>query len=351
MIHLITELSKYVMIILFAIYTWYSYVVLVIKNEERQKRMYKAQTTCMFLIHLDAFMVLFAVTKDFKILIFYGAQVLFVLFLFLIYRIIYKRAARLVVNHMCMLLLVGFIILTRLNFENAIRQFEIAVVAAVVSAFVPILVRKLKFLRKFTWFYCAVGVVALGIVLVLGKMSGGAHLSFTVAGITLQPSEFVKIIFVFFVACMLYEATDFRQVCITTVAAAVHVGILVLSTDLGAALIFFLTYVVMLYVATRKPVYFFGGLGVGCQVLSCFLMYGCESKHGKILLPPFMAADGRWHRHCLPLEPADGLVWDCIRECRIRFHLDHQISCLRPFLRNWAVPLPCVSCLFVLAAF
>ena len=50
MIHLITELSKYVMIILFAIYTWYSYVVLVIKNEERQKRMYKAQTTCMFLI-------------------------------------------------------------------------------------------------------------------------------------------------------------------------------------------------------------------------------------------------------------------------------------------------------------
>lgn len=154
MIHLITELSKYVMIILFAIYTWYSYVVLVIKNEERQKRMYKAQTTCMFLIHLDAFMVLFAVTKDFKILIFYGAQVLFVLFLFLIYRIIYKRAARLVVNHMCMLLLVGFIILTRLNFENAIRQFEIAVVAAVVSAFVPILVRKLKFYENLPGLLC-----------------------------------------------------------------------------------------------------------------------------------------------------------------------------------------------------
>ena len=163
-----------------------------------------------------------------------------------------------------MLMLIGFIILTRLNFDNAVRQFEIAVAAAVVSAFVPMLVRKLKFLRKFTWFYCAVGVVALGIVLVMGKMSGGAHLSFTVAGVTLQPSEFVKIIFVFFVACMLYEATDFRQVCITTIAAAVHVGILVLSTDLGAALIFFLTYVVMLYVATRKPLYFFGGLGVGC---------------------------------------------------------------------------------------
>lgn len=264
MIHLITELSKYVMIILFAIYTYYSYAVLVVKNEERQKRMYKSQTTCMFLIHLDAFMVLFAVTEDVKILVFYGAQVLFILFLFLIYRIIYRRAATLVVNHMCMLMIIGFIILTRLDMESAIRQFEIALIATVASIFIPLLVRKLKFLRKFTWFYAVIGILALGAVLVLGKVSGGAHLSFTVAGITIQPSEFVKIIFVFFVACMLYNATDFRQVCITTVAAAIHVLILVLSTDLGAALIFFVTYIVMLYVATRKPVYFFGGLGLGC---------------------------------------------------------------------------------------
>lgn len=264
MIHLITELSKYVMIILFAIYTYYSYAVLVVKNEDRQRRIYKSQTTCMFLIHLDAFMVLFAVSRELKILVFYGAQVLFILFLFLIYRIIYRRAATLVVNHMCMLMIIGFIILTRLDPDSAIRQFEIAVAATVVSIFIPLLVRKLKFLRKFTWFYAVIGILALGAVLVLGRVSGGAHLSFTVSGITIQPSEFVKIIFVFFVACMLYKATDFRQVCITTAAAAIHVLILVLSTDLGAALIFFVTYIVMLYVATRKPMYFFGGLGLGC---------------------------------------------------------------------------------------
>ena len=263
MIHLITELSKYVMIILFAIYTWYSYVVLAVRNEERQKRMYKTQTTCMFLIHLDAFMVLFAVTKELKVLIFYGAQVLFVLFLFLIYRIVYKKAARLVINHMCMLMLIGFIILTRLNFDNAVRQFEIAVAAAVVSAFVPMLVRKLKFLRKFTWFYCAVGVVALGIVLVMGKMSGGAHLSFTVAGVTLQPSEFVKIIFVFFVAALLARSVQFVDVVKVSVAAAAHVLILVVQKDLGAALIFFITYVIVLYVASQNSLYLISALAAG----------------------------------------------------------------------------------------
>ena len=273
MIHLCTEISKYIMIILFAVYTYYSYAVLKVRNEERQKRIYKSQTTCMFLIHLDAYVVLLAADPGLKILIFYGAQVAFVLLLFLIYRVIYRRAATLVVNHMCMLMLIGFIILTRLDMDSAIRQFEIAVIATVISIFIPLLVRKMKFLRKFTWIYGVGGILALGAVFVLGRVTGGAKLSFTVAGISMQPSEFVKIIFVFFIACMLYKATDFRQVCITTVAAAIHVLILVLSTDLGAALIFFVTYIVMLYVATRKPVYFFGGLGLGCMAALVAVSY------------------------------------------------------------------------------
>ena len=107
-----------------AIYTWYSYVVLAVRNEERQKRMYKYADD----LHVShsSWMLLWyclRLTKELKVLIFYGAQVLFVLFLFLIYRIVYKKAARLVINHMCMLMLIGFIILTRLNFDNAVRQF------------------------------------------------------------------------------------------------------------------------------------------------------------------------------------------------------------------------------------
>lgn len=38
---------------------------------------------------------------------------------------------------------------------------------------------------------------------------------------------------------------------ITTAVAAVYVLILVLSRDLGSAAVFFITYVVMLYVATK----------------------------------------------------------------------------------------------------
>ena len=264
MVHFITELSKYLMIILFAAYTFSSYAVFRYKDGGiRSQKLYRWQVFCMLFIHLDAFAVIFAQTQEIKVIVFYGAQLAFILFMFLIYKIIYKRSAKILVNHMCMLMVIGFIILTRLDFDNALRQFEIACVAAVLSIFVPLLIRKMKVLRKFTWVYAVIGILALGAVLAIGATTYGAKLSFTVAGITVQPSEFIKIVFVFFCACMLYNVKDFKRILITTILAAIHVLILVASTDLGAALIFFITYIVMLYVATRNPVYLFGGLGVG----------------------------------------------------------------------------------------
>lgn len=114
-----------------------------------------------------------------------------------------------------------------------------------------------------TWVYAGVGLALLSVVAVLGARSYGAKLSFSFGGISIQPSEFIKILFVFFVASMFYESTEFAQVVKTTIVAALHVVILVLSKDLGAALIFFVVYLVMLYVATRKPSYALAGLGTG----------------------------------------------------------------------------------------
>ena len=180
------------------------------------------------------------------------------------YRLVYGRASGLLINNMCMLLMIGFIMITRLSFDKAIRQFAIAVGAMVCSLIIPVLIQKVRFLRKMPWLYAAAGIIGLLAVLAFGITSSGAKISISIAGISVQPSEFVKIIFVFFVACMLYENTDLKHVCIATVLAAVHVLILVLSRDLGGALIFFVTYLVMLYVATRKLFYFAGGLLTGC---------------------------------------------------------------------------------------
>jgi cell division protein FtsW (lipid II flippase) len=117
---------------------------------------------------------------------------------------------------------------------------------------------------KFQWIYAAVGILALLAVWIGGDESFGAQLSFTIGGISIQPSEFVKLTFVLFTASMFYQSTELKQVCITTAAAAAHVLILVLSKDLGGALILFVSYVLMLFIATGKKLYLFGGIGLGC---------------------------------------------------------------------------------------
>ncbi len=264
--NLIIELSKYLMIFLFARYTFICFTALNRKkSEKRRKRLLRKQTRIIFYIHMIAFMVIFVVQKSFNVLITYVMQAALLFCLLIIYKFIYKRASALVANNMCMLLAIGFIILYRLDPDKAIRQYQITIVAAIITLLVPFFIHKIHFLNRLTWLYAVLGIALLAVVAVLGSKSFGANLSIKVAGVAIQPSEFVKILFVFFVASMLYHSTEFIQIVKATVVAALHVLILVASKDLGAALIFFITYLIMLYVATRDPFYFGSGLVCGCM--------------------------------------------------------------------------------------
>ena len=203
-------------------------------------------------------------------MLFYGVQVLFFIVYIYLTRFFYKHVSRLLLNNVCMLLCTGFIILTRLNPERAMRQFLIAAVSAVLTWIIPFIMERIWQLVKLPWVYGILGMGLLAVVFVIGNTSYGAQLSLTVKGISIQPSEFVKIIFVFFTASMLYRSVDFKQVVLTTVTAAVHVLILVLSKDLGSALIFFVTYLLMLFVATSNWFYLGAGAasGAGASVIA-----------------------------------------------------------------------------------
>ncbi len=272
MVTIITEISKYLMMILFACYTYESFSALKRSGSQtRVQPILRRQLMFLFLIHLDAYLVIFAATGEIRMLGFYLMQVLLICAIQLIYRFLYKKAARLVTNHMCMLLVIGFIILTRLDETKAVRQFTLAAVATVVTLFIPFFIRHIHFLHKLPYVYAGIGIALLALVAVAGKTDYGAKLAFTFGSVSLQPSEFIKILFVFFVASMFYHSTEFRQVVITTILAAAHVIILVLSKDLGSASIFFVTYLVMLYVSTRDARYL--GLGLGAGSLAAVIAY------------------------------------------------------------------------------
>ncbi len=69
MVHLIVQLSKYIMIILFLIYTFLCFHLFKYPDKpKKQKHIYNLQRFYMFLIHLDGFLVLFVTTMDTKII-------------------------------------------------------------------------------------------------------------------------------------------------------------------------------------------------------------------------------------------------------------------------------------------
>lgn len=256
----ITELSKYFITLFIALYTLECFLVFRFQDEERRRGIYLRQNLLMFLVHFSCFLVICFETGKLEYLLFYVLQQILLFSAIVLFSMIYPNGNRLIINNMCMLLSIGFIILSRLSFDKAIKQFFIVTVSIIIGMMIPFLIHKFKFLRKFTWAYAAAGIAALGIVLILGSVTYGSKISYSVAGVTFQPSEFVKIIFVFFLAGALCESHDLLRVALTAVMAGAHVLILVASKDLGSALIFFIVYVMMVFIATGNWIY----LLIGC---------------------------------------------------------------------------------------
>ena len=166
----IAELSQYIMVILSALYAMKCFTVFRRKKDETHRGgSYLFQNILMFLIHFICYVNIFINTLEIEILLFYGAQFLLFLVTLIIYGTMYKRASRLIINNMCFLLMIGFVILTRLDVTLAWKQFFIAIVALAISVFIPIMIEKFKFLNRLTVLYGLVGLGLIASVFVFGK--------------------------------------------------------------------------------------------------------------------------------------------------------------------------------------
>lgn len=263
MVNVITGCSRYLLILLLAVYVYLDFLHFRYAEDEKKKRIFHVQNAILLLVHFVAYVVLYLKTEDEQLVVFYIAQVLFLILYIGFYRLLYRKCARSLLNNLCLFLCIGMIILTRLSYEKAVRQAMLVLAAAVATLVIPLIVDRVWQLARYPWIYGVGGLLLLIYVWLLGNTSFGAQLSLQIGRVVFQPSEFVKITFVFFVATMFYRSTSFRNVLLTTLVAAAHVLILVLSKDLGSALIFFLTYLGMLFVATTNWFYLIAGVVSG----------------------------------------------------------------------------------------
>ncbi len=260
---IVIEICRYLIIICMSVYTIQCFAVFRFSNEYDRKGIYLRQNFFMVVIHFMSFLSLYAMDGDIKYFKAYLIQQIGILVILVGYKIVYPRANSLIINNMCMLLTIGLIILTRISYNKAMRQFYIIMGAAAVTFVVPFIISRIRFFEKFKWIYVAVGIGSLVAVLMFSAVVNGSKLNINIASYTFQPSEYVKIIFVFAIASILARNHQLRDVIISAVVAGVHVMILVLSKDLGSAIIFFVVYISMLYAATRNALYFLSGFLAG----------------------------------------------------------------------------------------
>lgn len=268
----IIELSGYFIPMCVVLYTFLAFWSFAYRQEDHYKGIYIAQNLLMFAVQLLCFVNLALISRDKRYVLLYGFIQLFLLLCIVLVTAIYKNANKLLLNNMCMLLGIGLCMISRLSFQKAIRQYVIVIASFAIVLGIPFLFTKVRFLKKLTWFYAAIGIFLLSTVLIFGEVTHGSKISFAIAGVTFQPSEFVKILFLFFIAASLWEDSSLKRVFLTAAVAGLHVIILVISTDLGSALIFFIGFVFVLFISTRNYWYLLAG-AIGGAIAACLAYF------------------------------------------------------------------------------
>ena len=188
MANIIIQVSKYLIIILMAVYTFSCFSIFTRSYEDEENKVLSpVQDVLLFMIQITAFIAMYFATQDLRMMFIYGALAVIVMAVILLYNLIYPNVSRLVVNNMCMLITAGMIMITRLSAQSkspygiAIRQLVFVVVGIVFGLIVPVLIRKMTFLENWTYIYAGSWRMRHFLSLhCLQQHSGGAKLGFNI---------------------------------------------------------------------------------------------------------------------------------------------------------------------------
>lgn len=262
MVDILCEITKYLIVFFMTIYTVKCFTVFTCKSEKDKRKIYNTQAFCIIVMHTCFYFVLYLQDQDVKILIYYGIQLFVAIMYMFIFTMTYKNASRLITNNITFLLIIGYTMLTQIKMDLSKKQFILATVGLILTAFIPFIIVSIKDIKNWNKFYGIVGIIFLLTVFIpgIGVEAYGSRNWISILGFSIQPMEFVKIIFVLFVASSLVKAEFLKDLIVNSIIAGIFVVILVLQKDLGGAVIFYMIYIMMVYLATSRIRFLIGGI-------------------------------------------------------------------------------------------
>jgi len=160
------------------------------------------------------------------------------------------------------LAVIGMGMLYRLESPVALKQLIWYTVGIAIFILVVVLFPSLTNFGKYKWVYLVSTLILMSLGSLFGKEVFGAKNWISIAGFSLQPTEFGKLSLVAYLAASLqYYGSDIKEkselikikaLIEPGIVVMISLGFMVLQKDLGSALLFFAISVTMLYIATSK---------------------------------------------------------------------------------------------------
>lgn len=234
-------------------------------RNRRRKPSLSSVVFTMILFDISAFGVLILNSDAFDplALIAMAATVLLLIFQYFILSVFFPNCDRTVLVIANFLVSVGLVIQFRISPSVAMKQLVWIVMGMVCMIVTTLAIRRSKIWPNLWRILIVLSGVFLASAVVLGSEKFGASNWINIGIFSFQPSEFVKIMLIFVLAALLGRERNMK----TMIIAAGYVGacllLLLLQKDLGAALLYAGTAMIMLYIATGNKLLLAGSAAGG----------------------------------------------------------------------------------------
>lgn len=204
----------------------------------------------------------------------------------------------------------GYVFIARIDQGLAVRQAGWTAAGVVAFVVTLALVRRVKSLADYgyTLLFVGLGLLLLPLLPIVGKEINGARIWIGVGPFSVQPAEFAKIALILFFATYLVNnrellgLTNWRVgplhlpapkfLAPVLMAWGVALMIMVVQTDLGSALLFFVLFLSMLWIATERLIYpVVGGLLFAVGATLAWTQLGHVQERVSAWLNPWDLAD------------------------------------------------------------
>lgn len=228
-------------------------------NKNLRVPIFKQKIIIIFM-HIKAFFVLSSGTN--VRVITYGLTFLCIFLLQgFIAKKIYKNSCPLIWNGFFFLTSIGSIMLTRLNFTLANRQLLWLFVSLCVVSIMPFVIKIFRKLERLEYVYLILGLGLLLSTFIFGTEEFGSLRFIEIGDFGFSPAEAVSFTYILYIATAFRKKREFYRIIFPSLMAVVHVIMLVLQRNLGGALIFFFSYMIIMYISTGRKLLFAVGIG------------------------------------------------------------------------------------------